>query len=156
KSFEHPIDQLEERCDKVLNLVPAFDERYIRDEAEWSSTLYPELKRFLLDAARETDTVRLVLDAHASLAFATGSVLNVKSGRRVELEQRSIGRYIWSADDRPRDPRWPMFEASTAVLNPNESDVMVAIGLTHNVAADVRHFIDQSQLLAGCLISLTP
>src|SRR5690606_25110281 len=106
--------------------------------------------------ARETDTVRLVLDAHASLAFATGSVLNVKSGRRVELEQRSIGRYIWSADDRPRDPRWPMFEASTAVLNPNESDVMVAIGLTHNVAADVRHFIDQSQLLAGCLISLTP
>lgn len=156
KSFEHPIDQLEERCDKVLNLVPAFDERYIRDQTDWSATLYPALKQFLVEAAREGDAVRLVLDAHASLAFAAGAVLNVKSGRRVELEQRSIGRHIWSADDRPHDPQWPTLETSTTVLDPEEADVVVAICLTHNVAADVQSFIDQNPLPAGKLIVLTP
>ena len=156
KSFEHPIDQLEERCDKVLNLVPAFDERYIRDQADWSATLYPELKRFILEAAHEADSVRLVLDAHASLAFAAGSVLNVKSGRRVELEQRTGGRHIWSADDRAHDPSWPALEVSNSVLDATQPDVIVAIGLTHNLSGDVQSFLERNELPAGRLMVLTP
>ena len=31
KSFEHAFDRLEDRCDGVLDLVPIFIERYIRE-----------------------------------------------------------------------------------------------------------------------------
>jgi hypothetical protein len=91
KSFEHPIDRLEERCTAVLDLVPEFDARFIRSESDWSSTLYPALTRFLLDAARSAEHLRLILDAHLSLSFAAGSMLNIKSGRQIELEQRTLG-----------------------------------------------------------------
>ena len=156
KSFEHPIDRIEERCDRVLNLVPAFDERYIRDETDWAKSLYPELKKFLLEAAHDGGGVRLVLDAHASLAFAAGSVLNVKSGRRVELEQRTMGRHVWAADDRPSDPNWPRLVSTLAELDGAHPDLIVAIGLTHNVAADVQAYIDRTALGAGRLLTLLP
>ena len=35
RSFMHPIDNLEDRCQRMLDLVPYFDGRYIRDEADW-------------------------------------------------------------------------------------------------------------------------
>lgn len=156
KSFEHPIDQLEQRCDAVLDLVPAFDERFIRNDEDWSGSLYPQLKEFLLAAAREHEVVRLVLDAHASLAFAAGSVLNLKAGRKVELEQRTNGRSIWSADDRPHDPDWPTFTSELVEFDPAVLDIAVAIGLTHDVAADVQAFIKRSNLKVGRLLALSP
>lgn len=60
KSFEHATDRLEDRCSKVLNLIPGFLDRQIRPESDWQGTLYPALKVFLLDAARESDRIRLV------------------------------------------------------------------------------------------------
>ncbi|WP_306117012.1 MULTISPECIES: hypothetical protein [unclassified Roseovarius] len=41
-------------------------------------SIYPELKEFVLTYAREHDTLRLVLDAHVSLAFAIDPILDVK------------------------------------------------------------------------------
>ncbi len=92
KSFEHAFDRLEERCHEVLDLIPAFDERYIRSDNDWESTLYPALRTFLLGAAKDQLRLRLALDAHVTLAFAAGSIINIKSGRHVELEQRGVGR----------------------------------------------------------------
>ncbi len=40
KSFEHPIDSLSVRCTDVLDLTGEFDERFIRDETDWSASLY--------------------------------------------------------------------------------------------------------------------
>jgi hypothetical protein len=92
KSFEHAIDPLELRCARVLDLTPEFDDRFIRDEADWEGSLYPRLTAFLGEAARQGDRLRLALDAHATLAFAAGSVLDVKSGRAVELEHNLTGQ----------------------------------------------------------------
>src|SRR5690606_18869166 len=104
KSFEHAFDRLEERCHAVLDFVPSFDERYIRSDADWEVKLYPELKAFLFAAAKDQPRLRLALDAHVTLAFAAGSVINIKSGRQVELEQRGTSKRIWSADDSISDP----------------------------------------------------
>ena len=112
KSFEHAFDRLEERCDGVLDLVPVFDDRYIRNDADWEAKLYPELKAFLERAAQAQPRLRLALDAHTTLSFAAGSVLNIKSGRDVELEQRTLGRRVWAADDVPPDPDWPTLGAN--------------------------------------------
>ncbi|MBN8995367.1 MAG: SAVED domain-containing protein [Rhizobiales bacterium] len=141
KSFEHATDRLEDRCTKVLNLVPNFAERQIRPDADWRLDLYPALKTFLLDAAKEGERLRLVLDAHLTLSFAAGSVLNIKSGRMIELEQRTLGKRIWAPDDLPADPAWPQWVFSEETLDSGGEDIVVAVGLTHDVAPAVRAYV---------------
>ena len=50
RSFMHPIDDLEARCNQTLNLVPHFDGRFIRDEQAWNDKLFPDLRSFMLNA----------------------------------------------------------------------------------------------------------
>lgn len=156
KSFEHAFDRLEERCDDVLDFVPVFDERYIRDDADWQAKLYPELREFLTRAARDRPRLRLALDAHTTLAFAAGSVLNIKSGRDIELEQRTIGRRVWSADDMPSDPRWPTLLDTLQDLDTDQVDLAVALGITHDISDDVRRYIQGCLHSAGKLLSMSP
>lgn len=156
KSFEHAFDRLEDRCHVVLDLIPSFDERYIRSDADWEAKLYPELKAFLLAAAKDQLRLRLALDAHVTLAFAAGSVINIKSGRQVELEQRGTGRRIWSADDTISDPAWPTLQAELVELRSEGSDLAVAIGLTHDVAADVRRYCESTLSSVSRLLILKP
>lgn len=156
KSFEHPIDRLEERCTAVLNLVPEFDERFIRSESDWSSTLYPALTRFLLAAAKGTEHPRLIIDAHLSLSFAAGSILNIKSGRQIELEQRTLGRSIWSPTDAEHDPQWPTLVFDTVALNETGTDLAVAVGLTHDITARVRSYVEAARPDVKALLVCQP
>jgi hypothetical protein len=44
--------------------------------------------------------LRLILDAHASVAFIAGSALDVKSGVSLELVQKGrVGPRVWRAND---------------------------------------------------------
>lgn len=156
KSFEHAFDRLEDRCDEVLDLVPVFDERYIRNDADWEARLYPKLQAFLRSAAGELPRLRLALDAHTTLAFAAGSVLSIKSGRYVELEQRTLGRRIWTADDVPPDPDWPTLSESVQVLDSERVDLAVALGITHDISEDVRQYVDKHLHSVGKLLYLRP
>ncbi|KQQ11821.1 hypothetical protein ASF53_16805 [Methylobacterium sp. Leaf123] len=156
KSFEHAIDRLEDRCTSVLNLVPAFDERSIRCDGDWTGVLYPRLRAFLLKAANGQSALRLALDAHVTLAFAAGSVLNVKSGRRVELEQRTADKRIWSADDLPPDPKWPGLTSEVVDVAPGQPDLAVAVGLTHEVLRDVQRYVERAVPSIGRILAVKP
>lgn len=51
--------------------------------------------------------LRLILDAHASIAFLAGSVLDLKSGIQAQLVQKGrVGTKIWHADDAKSGPRF--------------------------------------------------
>lgn len=156
KSFEHAFDRLEDRCAIVLNLIPHFNERMIRDLAEWRSVLYPTLKEFLQNAAQNSEYLRLILDAHSTLAFAAGSVLNIKSGRNIEIEQRTLHRNVWHVGDAERDSRWPTWVCETHLINDQASEVAVAVSLTHDIAAAARAFIAQSAPQIGRLLIARP
>lgn len=144
KSFEHPFDRLEDRCTVVLDLIPHFDEREIQEQAEWETTLYPKLRSFLQSVARDNQYLRLVLDTHVTLAFAAGSVLNIKSGRNIELEQRTIHRQVWHSSDTERDPTWPTWTFDVETLDGQGNDMAVAVSLTHDVLSAVRTYIAKS------------
>ena len=156
KSFEHAFDRLEDRCDGVLDLVPIFDERYIRDDADWEAKLYPQLQAFLGSAARERPRLRLALDAHTTLAFAAGSVLNIKSGRDVHLEQRTLGRRVWAADDLPPNPHWPTLHESAEQLDADQVDLAVALGITHDISKDVQLYVAAHLHSVGRILYLQP
>lgn len=140
RSFMHQIDNIEARATTTLNLVPHFDGRFLKDEAGWETDLLPALKTFVLAEAQKGDHMRLILDAHVSLAFAVGSILNVKAGKSIEVEQRTNGRRFWSRDDVPLDPAWAGIDSSVEQVG-SGSELAIAIGLTHDVAPMVREFL---------------
>lgn len=156
KSFEHPVDRLQDRCVEVLDFVPAFDERYIRSQDDWTDALYPSLQTFLLTAASGDERIRLALDTHVTLAFAAGSILNIKSGRAIELEQRTTARAIWAADDAEPDPAWPTLAIQSVDLETGGCDIAVAVGLTHNISHDVQNFVRNGLSSAGRLLIVQP
>lgn len=156
KSFEHATDKLEDRCAKVLDLVPSFDNRQICQDAGWSMTLYPILKNFLLSAAREGERLRLILDAHLTLAFAAGTVLNIKSGRTIELEQRTIGKKVWAPDDADPDPAWPSWAFETEIIGERGTDLAVSVGPTHDTGPAVRAYVVRTLPEVGILLIARP
>lgn len=152
RSFMHPIDNLENRCDRMLNLVPYFDGRYIRDPADWQRRVRPELEAFVHEAARANDRLRLIFDAHVSLAFGVGVILNVKAGKELEIEQRTGGRRSWSMADMPSDPAWPEFIFHQSALAQDRDEIAVTVGLTHDVADHARAFVTQKLSQVGQIL----
>jgi hypothetical protein len=78
----------------MVDLVPYFDGRYIRNDSDWQNSILPKVRAYAIAAARSADHIRLILDTHVSVAFAAGAVLNIKSGKSIEIEQRSGGKKI--------------------------------------------------------------
>ena len=157
KSFEHAFDRLEERCESVLDFVPAFDERFVRDDADWKVKLYPELQAFLRSAAQDQSRLRLALDTHTTLAFAAGSVLErqVRPLCRAGTANAWPGvcgrRTMW-----PHDPEWPTLAGTADRIRTDRPDLAVALGITHDVSDDVRRFIDGHLSSVGTLLHLRP
>lgn len=145
KSFEHSLDRLENRCVEVLNLVSEFDDRAIRNTRAWRDTLVPRLKEFLLRAPVTDGRMRLAIEAHATLAFAAGVVLDTKSGRLVELEQRSPVLKIWSPDDQKLPDDSPTWEFEEYELDPDGQGTACAISLTRDTVGAVRHYVQENQ-----------
>ncbi|MCA8318606.1 SAVED domain-containing protein [Burkholderia cepacia] len=140
KSFEHPFDRLEERCAQVLDLVPAFDERYIRDNKTWRTTLQPALKKFLSDVVRQSQSrIRLALDAHSTLAFAAGAVLDTKSGRIVEIEQRTPAPKVWAPDD--GGAHTAVWEFEEFILDPDGQGTACGVSITRDVSPAMRGYV---------------
>ena len=155
RSFMHAIDRLENRCGRMLDLVSHFDGRYIRTEGDWQGRIVPKLREFLFDAARQGERLRLVLDAHVSLAFAAGALFNMKSGRYVEIEQRTFGRRFWSSDDGEVDPTWPRLVIEDEVTSGGD-EIAIAVGLTHDVAPAVRTCVKDRLPTVGRIVHCRP
>ncbi|WP_051927621.1 SAVED domain-containing protein [Ruegeria halocynthiae] len=100
--------------------------------------------------------IAIALDAHTTLAFAAGSVLNIKSGRAVELEQRTLKRSVWAADDVPTDPDWPTLDSTVIELTTDAPDIAVAFSITHDIAGDVRRYVEDQLPSVGRLLVLRP
>ena len=159
KSFEHAFDRLENRCTVVLDLIPHFDERAIRDQQDWARDIYPRLKGFLVLAGKSNEALRLVLDAHVTLAYAAGSVLNIKSGRDVELEQRTVGTKVWRVGDMSSDPSWPKWEfveEAAGAADPAAAELAVVVSLTHDALDAVKAHVAKSLPAVGKLLVARP
>lgn len=141
KSFEHALDPIEDRCAAVLDLTPQFDQRFLKDTRDWTEHLMPQIKAFLVDHAKGEHNLRIVLDAHLSLSFAAGAAIDLKSGRGVEIEQRTLGKAIWSANDQEPQTDWDMWKINGTTDSSEASEnLVVAIGLTHNIADAVEQY----------------
>ena len=92
----------------------------------------------------------------SSLAFAVGALLNVKSGKRIEIEQRTGGRRFWSMDDEPIDAKWSRRAVTEDRVRDDQPDIAVSVSLTHDVRAPARAFVTSQLASVGRLVHFTP
>lgn len=84
----------------TLLLTDDFRQRYLQDGREWQRDMRPKVEAFLRAAVKKSAKLRLIIDAHASIAFLAGAVLDLKSGVETQLVQKGrIGARTWRADD---------------------------------------------------------
>lgn len=136
-----------------LLLTDNFRQRYLHEDRDWQRDIRPRVEKFLRELAGRYAEIRLILDAHASIAFLAGAVLDLKSGIRTELLQKGrVGMYSWRADDgsaggRLEEQHYELSEAR---------GIAVAIALTQSVETHVRQYLSARVPSVGRLVTFTP
>jgi len=146
---------MKSRNDHVLDLVPYFNGRYIKDKAWWQEKVFPDLRDFLRRWVVEGRPLGLDFAAHSSIAFAAGWLLEPKSGLDVRVRQRtSDGEFEWHPYDgsEPEGALW--LNRPDMKIHSTAPDLAAALSVSQrNVAEQARHFIQYEGLPIGRIVS---
>ena len=136
----------------TLVLTDSFRQRYLRDDLDWQRDIRPQIESFLRAKVVQSPRLRLILDAHASVAFIAGSLLDVKSGVSVELVQKGrVGSRLWRADDGSESGA-PMFQITEHKLG-GGPEIAVAISVAQSAEPAARAYCGASLPNVGRLIN---
>ena len=129
-----------------------FRQRYLQDGREWQRDIRPKVESFLRAAVKRSSKLRLILDAHASIAFLAGAVLDLKSGLETQLVQKGrVGARTWRADDGSA-ANGARFEVAEEQLGGGQ-DVALAISVSQPAVAQARSYVAAQLPDVGKLIS---
>lgn len=139
--------------DDTLLLVDDFRQRYLRDDRDWQADIRPRVEAFILAAAKRSARLRVVLDAHASIAFLAGAVLDLKSGVEVQLVQKGrVGSRTWRADDGS--------QASTPIFNVAQHqvgagrEIAVAVSVSQSTERQTAAYVGARLPNVGTVLAL--
>lgn len=153
RSFMGPASDLAGALpENTLMLTDAFRRRYLDEGRSWQADIRPRVESFLAAAVKRSGQLRLILDAHASIAFLAGSVLDVKSGVDVELVQKGrVGARVWRADDGGSGPR-----LTEKVTNPGRgADLALFLSAAQDVEPQALAYIEKQQLRVGTALAFS-
>ena len=138
--------------ENTLMLTDEFRQRYLQEGREWQRDIRPRVERFLRAAMRNCAKLRLVLDAHASIAFLAGTVLHVKSGVETQLVQKGrVGTRTWRVDD-DSAAKGDRFEIDEEKLGVGR-EIAIGISVSQPTASHVRVYVESELPLVGKFIS---
>jgi hypothetical protein len=138
--------------ENTLLLTDHFRQRYLQDNREWQRDIRPKVEAFLREAVKKSANLRLILDAHASIAFLAGAVLDLKSGVQTQLVQKGrIGAKTWRADDGTA-ATGARFDVADESLGTGR-EIAIAISVSQPVVAQARTYIVAQLPQVGKLIS---
>lgn len=138
--------------ENTLLLTDEFRQRYLQEGREWQRDVRPKVERFLREAVKKSPKLRLILDAHASIAFLAGAVLDLKSGVETQLVQKGrVGTRTWRADD-GSGAKGSRFEIEEEQLARGR-DIAIAISVSQPTVAQVRAYLMERLPSVGKFIS---
>ena len=151
RSFLGPAaDIVGAAAEDTLLLTDDFRQRYLHDGSEWQRDIRPRVETFLRAAVKKSAKLRLILDAHASIAFLAGVALNLKSGVETQLVQKGrVGARAWRADDGSEGGRFEIVQEQLC----EGRDIAVAISVSQSAAAHARAYAEAQLPKVGKLIS---
>ena len=136
----------------TLLLTAEFRQRYLQEGREWQRDIRPRVERFLRAAIKERAKLRLILDAHASIAFLAGAVLHLKSGVETRLVQKGrVGTRTWRVDDdsAAQGDRLEIGEEQLGVGR----DIAIGISVSQPTSSQVRAYVVSKLPRVGKFIS---
>jgi hypothetical protein len=138
----------------VVDLTDLFDGRQPRTSDAWAG-MRERLEGSLSEVGALGQPVHVALDAHLSIAWYVGHLLDPKAGIRVLLRQRTKGKGIelWDV----ASPRRPEGAANWDVTCDEAAgeEVAVVISVTHAVLADATRYVRESLPAVGTIIHAT-
>ena len=138
--------------ENTLLLTDEFRQRYLQEGHEWRRDVRPKVERFLQETVKKSPKLRLILDAHASIAFLAGAVFHLKSGVETQLVQKGrVGTRTWRADD-GSGATGSRFEIGEEQLARGH-EVAIAISVSQPTVAQVRAYLAAKLPSVGKLIS---
>ncbi|NCC15925.1 MAG: SAVED domain-containing protein [Clostridia bacterium] len=157
KSFARGAEKLEDTTRSCLLLIDMFDGRYIRDGYDWKENVYKNLEQFLLTNTSNEQAFQIFLDTHASLAFASGRILDSKSGINVFPIQKSAtnGTVLWDVKLSSKG-NYSNWDISHEIFNENQYDSALILNVSRSIYSDVIEFIKKNNLSIGRIINCTP
>jgi hypothetical protein len=135
----------------ALDLTDLFNGRYPIYDDVWRHDIPQRLAAFLPALADLPQPLLLALQAHLSISWSLGTLLNPKRGFTVNVSQRTnAGERVWdlSRAQPPDDARdWLV---TTERLNRGQ-DLALVVSVTHDALTDARRTIDTLALPIGPL-----
>lgn len=113
------------------------------------------LKDFLISNTKNEHAYQVFLDAHASLAFAAGRVLDSKSGINVFPIQKTAGTKLWDVKLSAKRS-YSNWRISHEKLEENQLDTALILNVTRPIYNDVIEYIKEQKLSIGRIINCTP
>jgi hypothetical protein len=137
--------------ENTLMLTDHFRQRYLQDGLDWQRDIRPKVEAFLRASVKNSAKLRLIVDAHASIAFLAGAVLDLKSGVETQLVQKGrVGSKTWRANDGSA-AKGERFVVSEEHLG-DGCDIAVAISVSQAATAQAQAYVTRLPEV-GSLIS---
>lgn len=153
RSFLGPsADVVDAAPENTLLLLDEFRQRYLQEGRGWQRDIRPKVETFLRAAVKRSHKLRLILDAHASIAFLAGSVLDLKSSVDTQLVQKGrVGRSVWRADD-PIAADAARFTIEEEVVGDGD-EIAIAISVARTATPDAHDYVAAQLPRVGRLIT---
>ena len=157
KSFTRGAENLEKDTESCLSFINKFEDRNIKDEYDWNKDIYRNLEEFLLTNTSSKHAYQIFLNAHASIAFAVGRILDSKSGINVFPIQKSStnGTVLWDVKLSSKR-NYATWDISHEKFHENQYDSALVLNVTRNIYGEVVTFIKENNLPIGRIINCTP
>lgn len=143
RSFLRWAECMEDETEHMLCLSDHFEGRPIKDPSLWHGEVLPKLDGFLTKTMRHECAYHLHVDAHSSIAFAAGYCLDAKSGTNViPVQKTPQGRLVWDPKVVDVGTHYSELQCEPCQLREDGTDVALALCATHDVAEDVRLYVE--------------
>lgn len=148
---------IEERAAVLLDFVPYFDGRYLKQEETGCSwrDLGEKIVEFVSNNIQPGKKYYIDLATHFTIAFMAGRIMDSRKGMYCMPVQRTqYGKCNWDIDDKNESPTSP-FQVTTTDMNDvgeksdTENDVKnvaLLVSATHSIVKDVKSYIEKENL----------
>lgn len=146
---------LEDETDCCLSFADKFEEgRWLKDGFDWDEDIYRELERFLFDHTDDKSAYQILFDALLSIAFASGRILNSKTGVNIFPVQRGrSGTELWDVKKQSTEKNYSVWVPSYEKVVKNENDCVLILNTTRSIYEEVKNYIRENDLAIGQIIN---
>ncbi|HEX4955801.1 MAG TPA: CHAT domain-containing protein [Thermoanaerobaculia bacterium] len=154
RTFMHNTEPMETYVPKenILSLTGSFDGRFLREKLTWAGDILPRVTSFLAEGRQRQEEVKLLFDAHLSIAVAAGWHAGLRAGQPITVTQRlpwggvqelrlDEGRRSESASF---EQLWSLEEIK---LPKGGQELAIVVSVTHLARSDAEPYLED--VLAG-------